>query len=187
MKADDDVYVQIPRLLATLEHIKGKNNAIYGTVFKRGVPRSASDKHCVAREAYNKSQFPDFCVGEAYIMTRDAIPKLFTGLMERMNAGSEDAIVTGVVAEELGIQRIHLRGHIFHLHHSYRNFFNKHFGRWLMYFSTCIVTVNTPELFHSLWHMEKQKDLIVKLIVFVCIVLYALKHFDSCEASEAKK
>jgi beta-1,3-N-acetylglucosaminyltransferase 5 len=160
MKTDDDIYVQIPRLFTTLEPIKGTNNAIYGTVFKNHkVYRSVSSKYCVPRELYSHSHFPDFCVGEAYIMTRDVIPKLFRGLMKKTNTGSEDAVVTGVVAEELGIQRVHLPDNILHLPHSRRGLLNNHqLARWLLCRSTCIIDVKTTELFHMLWRMEREKE-----------------------------
>jgi hypothetical protein len=110
LKTDDDVYLSMPKVMKFVHSIQGKRNSIYGDVFyNTPVGREPSSKYYVSWEAYGKPLFPPFCVGTAYIMTSDVVSKLLAASLKKLcPESSEDAFVTGIVAEELGIERVNM-------------------------------------------------------------------------------
>ena len=107
LRADDDVYVRIRDVINISNHIKGQTNKIFCDLFGlTPIVRRPDSKYYVRQKAYGKTHFPKFCVGIAYLMTGDTIHRLLKEMLKMPYMGAEDALVTGVVAEKLGIERV---------------------------------------------------------------------------------
>jgi hypothetical protein len=105
--APDDHETNIKVSSIVVHVLQNQRNCIVGRVANNStVQRSTSSKYYVSWTTYSKVFYPSFCIGPAYLMTVDVIPKLFEGTLQRPSIEtSDDALVTGIVAEEQDIQR----------------------------------------------------------------------------------
>lgn len=90
LKTDDDVFINVHRLMTFLNKRK-KKRVIYGRVYKN----------------LSKPSYPWFCTGPAYVMTGDIIHDLYVQALKTNYLPNEDVFITGIVANSLGIKRIH--------------------------------------------------------------------------------
>lgn len=106
LKTDDDMFINVERLLDFIEKRKTTSNVIYGKVAKRWKPiRSKASKYYVSTQQYKKPVFPDFTTGPAYLMTRDVVHNLYEESLKRIYFMLEDVYITGMVAEKLRVRR----------------------------------------------------------------------------------
>lgn len=90
LKTDDDVFINVPRLMKFLSKRK-KKRVIYGRRMK-----------------YSKKPFDTwFCTGPAYVLSGDIIHDLYVQALKTHFMQNEDVFVTGIVANILRIKRIH--------------------------------------------------------------------------------
>lgn len=108
LKTDDDMFINVPRLLSFInKHIKDKN-VIFGRLAKKWKPfRNKKSKYYVPLLQYKPAVFPDFTTGPAYLMSRDVIEKLYLTALDQTYLKLEDVFTTGIVAEKLSIRRSH--------------------------------------------------------------------------------
>lgn len=109
LKTDDDMFINIPKLLAVVEKYKSARRTIYGRLAKKWKPiRKSSSKYYVSVNLYPRSFFPDFTTGPAYLITKDAIHDLYTNALNNTFLKLEDVFMTGVVAQNIGVKRVHI-------------------------------------------------------------------------------
>jgi|GEM_PF-5799197 len=109
LKTDDDMFINVPKLLTFLsKHVKDKRK-IYGRLAKKWKPiRNKSSKYFVSVQQYKNPIFPDFTTGPAYILTSDIVHDLYELALAKTYLKLEDVYTTGIVAQDCKIQRIHV-------------------------------------------------------------------------------
>lgn len=108
LKTDDDMFINVPKLLQFLDaHAKDKR-VIYGRLAKKWKPiRNKKSKYYISTGQFSAAVFPPFTTGPAYVMTSDVIHDLYENSLEQLYLKLEDVFTTGIVAQKLGIKRVH--------------------------------------------------------------------------------
>lgn len=108
LKTDDDMFINVSRLLAFIGRHNPQQRAIYGRLAKKWKPiRSKKSKYYISPRQYKPSLFPDFTTGPAYLLPARLAKELYTAALNHTYFKLEDVFVTGIVANSLKIKRIH--------------------------------------------------------------------------------
>ncbi|XP_043282165.1 beta-1,3-galactosyltransferase 5-like [Venturia canescens] len=108
LKTDDDMFINVPRLLSFIHKHAKEKNVIFGRLAKKWKPfRNKKSKYYVPLMQYKPAVFPDFTTGPAYLMSRDVVEKLYVTALDQTYLKLEDVFTTGIVAEKLSIRRSH--------------------------------------------------------------------------------
>lgn len=108
LKTDDDMFINVPQLLKFVDKRAKDNRTIYGKVAKKNPPkRTTKSKYYVSPKQYAQKYFPDFTTGPCYLMTTDCVTGLYRQALTRPYVRLEDVYITGIIAQQLGITRIH--------------------------------------------------------------------------------
>ncbi|GJD06840.1 Lactosylceramide 1,3-N-acetyl-beta-D-glucosaminyltransferase [Galdieria sulphuraria] len=76
-KADDDVYLHIPRLIEWLEECpKAEFYSGHGSYDKKPIREPITHKWYISEEEYPYSFFPDYCNGNGYVMSMDLVHRV---------------------------------------------------------------------------------------------------------------
>ncbi|KAH7712208.1 lactosylceramide 1,3-N-acetyl-beta-D-glucosaminyltransferase A-like isoform X1, partial [Aphelenchoides avenae] len=118
LKADDDVAVHLPRLLYWINEDFRKNLAsnpkvIFGVFGSGRVRRDKKDKWFVPYEVYAYRYFPPYSTGASYVVTSAAVRAILNGTSTTNGLHVEDALYTGVIASNVGVQKFSRR-RLFH-------------------------------------------------------------------------
>ncbi|KAG7312625.1 hypothetical protein JYU34_000942 [Plutella xylostella] len=106
LKADDDMFINVPRLLKFIDARMNETRTIWGRVFERISPqRSLRSKYYLSPRQYPSNVFPDYAIGGAYLMTTDVAGELLQAAGQEPYLRLEDVFVTGVLASKLKIKR----------------------------------------------------------------------------------
>jgi hypothetical protein len=109
LKTDDDMFINIPRLLSFIQKHAKEKWTIFGRLAKRWKPfRNKNSKYYVPRSQYQPATFPDFTTGPAYLMTGDVIHDLYTAALGTTYLKLEDVFTTGIVAQDIKVKRTHV-------------------------------------------------------------------------------
>lgn len=108
LKADDDMYINMPRLIMKLrEQLKRGPMFILGAVHYNTEPfRDQKNKWYVTMEEYPSSLFPNYMSGTAYAMTSTAALRLYVESLYVKNLFLEDVYLTGLVADRAAVPRV---------------------------------------------------------------------------------
>ncbi|XP_011307054.1 beta-1,3-galactosyltransferase 5 [Fopius arisanus] len=108
LKTDDDMFINIPRLLSFVKKHDRDKNVIFGRLARKWKPiRNKRSKYYVSPAQYKPPLFPDFTTGPAYLLSRDVINRLYEAALNQTYLKLEDVFTTGIVAHKLGIKRVH--------------------------------------------------------------------------------
>ena len=112
LKVDDDMFLQVDKLLKLIRlDLSNKNvgaKSILGNIAKKWRPvRNPKSKYLIIMAEYPAEYFPDFATGPGYLITQQAANDIVPVAMNHKYIHLEDVFLTGVVAETLGIKRIH--------------------------------------------------------------------------------
>lgn len=108
LKTDDDMFVNVPRLLRFAAARANATRTIWGRVVRKSLPkRTVKSKYYVPVEQYAGGVFPDFTTGPAYLLTADCVRPLLAAAPAQPYLRLEDVFVTGVLAQRLGLARRH--------------------------------------------------------------------------------
>ena len=111
LKADDDVFVNPYRLMDCLRNPDTPGTGLYlGFVMYDQFPHR-SGKYGVSVEEYNKTRYPNFCSGPAYVLSWDLVHKLVDLFDVKKPFKLEDVYIATLVAK-LGVKAV--RHHGFH-------------------------------------------------------------------------
>ncbi|KAB0801357.1 hypothetical protein PPYR_05711 [Photinus pyralis] len=109
LKCDDDVFINVPRLLKYISTLKLWKRAIWGHISKNSIPsRLKEGKRYVSHNEYNYAVYPSYVMGHAYLIPVGLVEELcYTSLHLRYLFKLEDILLTGIVATILQIPKIH--------------------------------------------------------------------------------
>jgi len=107
LKVDDDVFINIPKLLEIIKTKRKETRTIFGRLAVNWPPhRETSSKYYLDYKYFQPNVFPDFTTGPAYLMTSDCVSDLFAkSLNLTFMPKLEDVYITGLVAQEMNITR----------------------------------------------------------------------------------
>ena len=117
LKTDDDVYLNISRLLTELRGFYGSKPLLMGYRYNQA-PVMRDGQWKVDSNQFAADNFPPYCSGVAYVMSRSALLRLLTSyvqLKQKSVLQIEDVFTTGVLANASGISCTH----------------NEHFPSWI--------------------------------------------------------
>lgn len=109
LKTDDDMFINVPKLMSFLDKHKKDKRVIFGRLAKKWKPiRNKKSKYYVSSGQFSAIIFPPFTTGPAYVMSADVIHELYVRALQQTYLKLEDVFTTGIVAQQLGIKRIHV-------------------------------------------------------------------------------
>ncbi|ETN61166.1 hypothetical protein AND_007183, partial [Anopheles darlingi] len=110
LKTDDDMFINVPKLLQFMEVHNNQRRTIFGRLAKKWKPiRNKKSKYYVSPEQYYPPVFPPFTTGPAYLLTADIISELFEKSLSQTYLKLEDVYTTGIVAQLLNIRRTNVK------------------------------------------------------------------------------
>ncbi|XP_053959619.1 uncharacterized protein LOC128864126 [Anastrepha ludens] len=108
LKTDDDMFINVPKLLQFIDNHAKEKRVIYGRLAKQWKPiRNKKSKYYVSTDQFSQPLFPPFTTGPAYLITSDVIHSLYNRCLQQVYLKLEDVFTTGIVAQQLGIKRVH--------------------------------------------------------------------------------
>lgn len=108
LKTDDDMLINVDMMMAFVKGKRKFTKSIFGKVAKNWRPhRDRTNKYYVSMQEYNRTKYPDFTTGPAYIFTGDCARLIYESSLQHPFLFLEDVLLTGIVAEEVGIKRWH--------------------------------------------------------------------------------
>jgi len=109
LKVDDDMFVQVERLLEMIHEMMlkiEKPRIILGNISRGWKPvRNPQSKYLITEAQYPGENYPDFATGPSYLVSSQAVLDIVPAAMEQKYIHLEDVFLTGVVADNLGISR----------------------------------------------------------------------------------
>lgn len=109
LKTDDDMFINVPKLLQFLDSHSKDKRVIYGRLAKKWKPiRNKKSKYYISTGQFNAAVFPPFTTGPAYVLTSDIVHELYERSLHQVYLKLEDVFTTGIVAQQLGIKRVHV-------------------------------------------------------------------------------
>ena len=116
IKMDDDIYVNFPSLLDIVKRNIPKNNPNWMMgLLQLGLPvlrTEDSSKWSVGPQDWSEDFYPDFLSGWCYISSSSAVRNIVNQLeIEDSVFWIDDVMITGVVAEKRGVERISLNSY----------------------------------------------------------------------------
>ncbi|XP_044765255.1 beta-1,3-galactosyltransferase 5-like [Coccinella septempunctata] len=108
LKTDDDMFINISRLLDFILKRTRETRAIYGRLAKKWKPiRNKKSKYYISPQQYKPAIFPDFTTGPAYLLPATLAKELYISALNHTYFKLEDVFITGIVANNIKIKRIH--------------------------------------------------------------------------------
>lgn len=109
LKTDDDMFINVPKILSFIEKHHKDTRVIYGRLAKKWKPiRNKKSKYYVSPQQYFPAVFPQFTTGPAYLMTSDVVHDLYMKSLNQTYLKLEDVYTTGIVAHLCNIKRVHV-------------------------------------------------------------------------------
>lgn len=110
LKIDDDMFLNLPRLLDELK-TQSKLNSISGCKVSGASPfRFPLSKWRISRTEYEKDYYPDYIAGTAYLISGDIISKLYSATESIPYFIFEDVYITGLCREHIGAVALENKG-----------------------------------------------------------------------------
>lgn len=110
LKTDDDMFINVPRLLqfAAAPRRANATRTVWGKVRRKSLPvRTAKSKYYLSPRQFPARVLPDFATGPAYLLTADAVRPLLREAPAQPYVRLEDVFVTGVLGARLRLRRQH--------------------------------------------------------------------------------
>ncbi|XP_015111301.1 beta-1,3-galactosyltransferase 5 [Diachasma alloeum] len=108
LKTDDDMFINVPRLVSFAKKHEADRNVIFGLRVQNSQPiRDKNSKWYASLEQYKPTVYPDYTIGAAYLLPTDIIHKLYETALREPFLRIEDVFTTGVVAQKLKIKRVY--------------------------------------------------------------------------------
>lgn len=109
LKCDDDMFINIPKLLGMISKRNKSNRVIYGRLAKKWQPiRNKNSKYYVSIQQYKPSVFPDFTTGPSYLLPSCVVNDLYYAALNHTYVKLEDVFMTGIVAHYVNVKRAHV-------------------------------------------------------------------------------
>lgn len=111
LKSDDDLFVNVPRLVEFLSAPQRVNatRTLWGSVILDHFEpwRSKSHRHYLSPVQFPGKTLPTYASGAAYLLTGDAVQPLLKAASTERHVPVEDVFVTGILAGKAGIRLRH--------------------------------------------------------------------------------
>jgi len=109
LKADDDVFVNPPAVIAVLNRTTTPKQKLYmGYVYRNPVVQRKG-KWSLRQEEYNGTHYPDFCAGPGYILSIDVVHS-FVSIFGSIPKFKFDDVYVGMLAAKTGLHASHNSG-----------------------------------------------------------------------------
>jgi len=109
LKADDDTFVNVNKLMENIKPRINETKTIYGRIGRSWTPfRDPKSKYYISYDEFADYVFPDITSGPAYLMTSDCADLIYNEALDQKYLKLEDVFITGIIASRLNIRRIHL-------------------------------------------------------------------------------
>ncbi|XP_018325600.1 beta-1,3-galactosyltransferase 5 [Agrilus planipennis] len=109
LKTDDDMFINVHRLLVFVVNHDPNQRIIYGRLAKNWKPiRNKKSKYYSSLQQYKHTVFPDFTTGPAYLFPAKLARELYSAALNHTYFKLEDVFLTGIVANDLKIKRVHV-------------------------------------------------------------------------------
>ena len=109
LKTDDDMFVQVKRLLFTARGLRkalAGQSMIVGNLATGWEPvRNPLSKYFITEAQFSGVHYPPFVTGPSYLISRQAADLIFKTSMDMPFFHLEDVFLTGIVAEEVNVPR----------------------------------------------------------------------------------
>ncbi|XP_067686254.1 beta-1,3-galactosyltransferase 1-like isoform X2 [Haliotis asinina] len=113
LKADDDMYINVPNLLTSLRKRK-EEKFILGCIFVGARPvQDKRSKWYTPLNEFSEKTYPRYTSGTSYSMSVKAVPDLYAASQQIKLFWLEDIYITGLCARKAGIQQYHDGGFTF--------------------------------------------------------------------------
>ena len=112
LKADDDIYVRLPKLASWLHH--APSSRLYaGHVHSNvGVSRDPDERNPLPPgSSFNEKYYPPYCLGAFYVLSRSIIPHMLKAVQRWRPWPIEDTYI-GVLARDVGVSPIDIYGFV---------------------------------------------------------------------------
>ncbi|KAK2556527.1 UDP-GalNAc:beta-1 [Acropora cervicornis] len=103
LKTDDDVYIDIPKLVTWLKGRDVKESIYGGVTYNSVVVRRKSHKHYVSPDDLSLHRYPLYCRGSMFVLSRNLIPKMVDLSKQIRRIGPDDAYI-GILAQHLVLE-----------------------------------------------------------------------------------
>ena len=108
LKTDDDVYIDIPKLMKWLLDQRDNNSVYGGVLYTSYVVRDKTHRHYVRREDLSLDHYPVFCKGAMFVISWSLVPKMVDLSKQIKRIGPDDAYV-GLLAYQLGVTPVKIQ------------------------------------------------------------------------------
>lgn len=109
LKTDDDMFINVQRLMSFIDKHRSDDRVIYGRLAKKWKPiRNKRSKYYVSPQQYFPSVFPQFTTGPAYLISGSAVHDLYLKALVQTYLKLEDVFTTGIVAQLVNVKRVHI-------------------------------------------------------------------------------
>lgn len=110
LKIDDDMFLNLPRLLKELK-AHPKMNSITGCKVSGAYPfRSAFSKWKISRDEYENDYYPEYMAGTAYLISGDIISSLHSAAKRVPYFIYEDVYITGLCRQHIDAAALQHKG-----------------------------------------------------------------------------
>ena len=107
LKTDDDVFINIPVLLRDLHNTVHTHFIMGATIAGAQPVRDKQSKWFTPPEEYNKTMYPTYVSGSAYVISGDAITDLYAASLKHELFWLEDVFITGFCAKMADLKHIY--------------------------------------------------------------------------------
>ena len=102
LKADDDVFINPYKLMDYLKKPDTPKTKLYTGQCWHGAIPMRGGKYGVSLEEYNKTKYPDFCPGPAYLLSSDLVHKLVEMFDVSKKPFKLEDVYIGMLIEKMG-------------------------------------------------------------------------------------
>lgn len=101
LKADDDMFINIPYLLGVLRTKKIKNSVIGRKIVGARPVQNKASKWYTPKNMFNGDVYPPYCSGTSYVISGDIVGPLFHATLTTDFFWLEDIYVTGICRSKI--------------------------------------------------------------------------------------
>ncbi|XP_060074614.1 beta-1,3-galactosyltransferase 1-like [Ylistrum balloti] len=110
LKADDDVFINVPYLIGVLKH-KHLTNSVIGFVNHGARPiQNPASKWYTPQHMFKEAVYPPYTSGTAYVISSDIVSKLYHASLRIPLFWLEDVYITGLCRRKIGAVAAHDNG-----------------------------------------------------------------------------
>ena len=106
LKGDDDIFINVPRLFAFVNHAETPRVSLYAGNVHYAAIVSRSGRYGVSKKEYKKKIYPRYCSGGGFVLTRDVVKK-FIDSLDSVDVLKIDDAYVGELALKSGVDVYH--------------------------------------------------------------------------------